>query len=247
MDPFNITNQLTETTVGNFDGAGNAQLAGNVSVGTLAPLGSGGVGVLELATAGTPPANITAGGIVAYAQNGVLKYVNSQGLVNTLTGSQGGITAAVTVANTAAETALQTVAVPASDPIAGAVYHSVAWGIFSWTGTPTIQFTGRWGGTAGTVLAQLPALTLGTAQTNTPFKIESWLNFLTATSVQAVLEIDLTTASASDVANPYICTPTAPVTVVTNVSKNWVLDVTWGTAAAGNTISMLAGFTERLS
>lgn len=245
--PFNIENETTNTVVANFDTAGNAQVLGNLTVGTVAPLSSGGVGVVEIATAGTLPTNITPGGVALYSAGGVLAYKNSAGLANTVTGSQGGITSPVTVANTAAESVLQSVTIPAGDTIAGAVYHSVAWGMYSDTGTPTLTFTTRWGGVAGTVLAQVPAITLGSGVTSVPFKFEVWMNFLSKTSVQAVIELDLGTSAATDAANPFIATPTAAVTVTASTPNAWVSTVTWSAASASNTISMLAGFTERLA
>lgn len=212
------------------------------------PLTQGKVqGPLSLANVASAPATPT-GGVVAYSIGGVMTYTNPQGLVNTIVGSQGGATAAGTpIANTTAETALQTMSLPANDAIAGAVYRMVAWGVFSWTGTPTITFTSRLGGTGGTQLAQVPAITLGTAQTNATWKHETFLNFLSPTSVQCMIELDLGSSSATDAASPYVATPTSATAVTLTSTKAWVLDVTWGTAAAGNTLQMLAGYTERVA
>lgn len=245
--PLNIVNEVTGQVLANFDTQGNLQVSGNTVIGSLTPLNSGGVGVLELATAGSLPTNVTPGGVALYASGGVFAYKNSAGLVNTVTGSQGGITAPVTVASTNAETVLQTVTIPANDPIAGAVYHSVAWGQYSDTLTPTLTFSTRWGGVGGTLLAQVPAITLGSGVTNVPFKFEVWMNFLTKTTVQAVIELDLGTSASTDAASPFIATPTAATTVTTTAANAWVSTVTWSAASASNTISMLAGFTERLA
>lgn len=245
--PFNVQNELTGQILANFDSAGNLQLSGNAVIGSLSPLNSGGVGVLELATAGTLPTNVTPGGVAVYATGGVLAYKNAAGLTNTVTGSQGGITAPVTVNTTAAETVLQSVTIPPNDVIGGAVYHSVAWGQYSDTGTPTLLFTTRWGGVAGTLLAQVPAITLGSGVSNVPFKFEVWMNFLTKTTVQAVIELDLGTSSSTDAASPFIATPTAATTVTTTGPNAWVSTVQWSASSASNTISMLAGFTERLA
>lgn len=194
-----------------------------------------------------PPLGAT-GAAVVYAANGVMTYVNPQGLVNTIVGSQGGLTAPVTVANTASESLLQGFSLPANDAVAGAVYRLRGWGTVSWTGTPTIQFTARLGGTAGTLLAQMPAFTLGTAQTNAPFEFEVIANFLSATTMQTLLSLSLVSATASDAASPpFIATPTSATTVSLSSTKVLQLDVTWGTAAAGNTISLLGGFTERVA
>lgn len=245
---FNIVNPVTGQVVGNIDETtGNIQFLGNASVGTLAPLGSGGVGVLELATAGTVPANVTPGGVALYSKNGVLYYKNAQGLQNIMVGGQGGITAPFTSAAVTTEQVMQSVLIPALDPIAGAVYHSVIWGVFTTAATQgTITFTSRWGGLAGTAIATSPAIAWTASLTAAPFKLEVWLNFLTPTTVQAVQEIDLTTSTATDAASPFVVVPNGAVTVSIAAPMAWVTDVTLS-AGATNSITMLAGFTERLA
>jgi hypothetical protein len=64
----------------------------------------------------------TAGAAVLYPVGGVLTYVNPQGLVQTIVGSQGGLIAAGgAITGTVAETVLQSMSLPANDAIAGAV------------------------------------------------------------------------------------------------------------------------------
>lgn len=238
-----IAGNLVINPTGNADG--NEQVGNNLTVGSTTPLGSAGAGVIEMANAVTVPSVNTPGGLALYAQGGLLKARNATGLTNVLVGGQGGITAAVTI-NTTGEQVLQTLTVPANDPAAGAIYHAVAWGVFTTTGTQgTITFTSRWGGVAGTAMATSPAITWTASLTNAPFKIEVWLNFLTATSVQCVQEIDMDTSTATAAAAPFVFTPSAPVTVTITSPQAWVLDVT--ESVASQSISMLAGFTERLA
>jgi hypothetical protein len=204
-------------------------------------------GPLTLTNQATAPAT-PVGGAAVYASGGVLTYVNPQGLVNTIVGSQGGLTTTTIVANTATETLLQGLSLPANDAVPSAVYRLRGWGVYSWVSTPTIQFTARLGGVAGTLLAQIPAFTLGTAQTNAPFEFEVVANFLSATTVQTLLSVSLTSATASDAASPpFVATPTSATTISLSTAKVLQLDVTWGTAASGNTISLLGGFTERVA
>lgn len=190
----------------------------------------------------------TVGAASLYAVGGQATSVNSQGLVSTLVGSQPGLLTAglVTVANSAAESLLYGLSLPAGDPVAGSVYRMEAWGVFSSTSTPTIAFTSRLGGTAGTSLAALPAFTLA-ALTSAPWKVRAVLNFLSATTAQCLLEVDLDSSAASDVSGRFISTPTAAVTVSVATAKTWQLDVTWGTAASGNTISVLGAIAERVA
>jgi len=190
----------------------------------------------------------TAGAATLSASNGMPAYVNPQGLTGTLVGSMGGLLTAglVTVANTATESLVYGLSLPASDPVAGAVYRMEAWGVFSSTSTPTIAFTSRLGGTAGTSLAALPAFTLA-ALTSAPWRVRAVLNYLSATTAQCLLEVDLDSSSSSDVSGRFIATPTAAVTVSNATAKVFQIDVTWGTAATGNTLSLLGGYSERVA
>jgi len=218
----------------------------NLLVGGTTALGDGGVGEIALANAATVPAGNPTGGIVLYSLGGVLTYKNPQGLLQTLTGSQGGLTTTTTIANTAAETQLQGFSMPASDAIASAVYRVMGWGTYSTTGTPTIAFNVRLGGVAGTILAQIPAITTPTGAASLPFKYEIMLNFLTATTVQPVIDLDFATATA-DSGTVYVATPSAAVTVSLSTAKTLSTTVTWGTASASNTISLLGGYSERVA
>jgi hypothetical protein len=204
-------------------------------------------GPLTLANQGAAPA-ATAAAASLYASGGMPTSVNPQGLVSTIGGSQGGLLTAglVTVANTAAESLVYGMSLPAADPTAGSVYRLEAWGVFSSTGTPTIAFTSRLGGTAGTSLAALPAFTLA-ALTSAPWRVRAVLNFLSATTAQCLLEVDLDSSASTDVSGRFISTPTAAVTVSVSTAKVWQVDVTWGTAATGNTISLLGAYSERVA
>lgn len=216
------------------------------AVSSTNPSGSPMAGPLTMANQGAAPA-ASATGAVVYSVGGVLTYVNPQGLVQTIVGSQPGITAPVTVVNNASEAVLQSLPMPANDAIAGAVYKMFGWGTYSDTGTPTLAFTSRLGGVAGTVLATVPAITLGAGLTGAPFKYEVFLAFLSPTSVQCMIELDLGTNPATAAASPYVGTPTTATTVSLSTAKTWVLDVTWSAASASNTITLGAGYTERVA
>jgi hypothetical protein len=204
-------------------------------------------GPLTLSNQAVAPA-AASGAAVLSSVGGMPTSVNPQGLVSTLVGSQPGLVTAglVTVANTAAESLVYGMSIPAADPVAGSVYRLEAWGVFSCVSTPTIAFTSRLGGTAGTSLAALPAFTLA-ALTSAPWKVRAVLNFLSATTAQCLLEVDLDSSSSSDVSGRFISTPTAAVTVAVSAAKVWQIDVTWGTAATGNTLSLLGATAERVS
>jgi hypothetical protein len=186
------------------------------------------------------------GGAVVYATGGVMTYVNPQGLVNTIVGSQGGQTAAGTaITTTTSETVLQSMSLPANDAIAGAVYKMVGWGVFSTTASPgNTVFTSRLGGVAGTSLVATANIALTASLTNAQFKHETLLNFLSPTSVSCLTEITVDTA-AGGATSVVLAASTAAVTVSLTSTKAWVLDITPG--ASGNSIQLLGGWSERIA
>ncbi|MER6350666.1 hypothetical protein ABT186_02120 [Streptomyces sp. NPDC001634] len=202
-------------------------------------------GPLTLANQANAPATPT-GAAVVYATGGVMTYVNPQGLVNTIVGSQGGLTAAGSaITGTVAETVLQSMSLPANDAIPSAVYKLVGWGVFSTTASPgNTVFTMRLGGVAGTSLVASANIALTASLTNAQFNYEARINFLTPTSITADVEMTINTA-AGGAANEYLFATTAPVTVSLTSTKAWVLDITPG--ASGNSITLLGGWSERVA
>lgn len=202
-------------------------------------------GPLTLSNQAAAPAT-PVGGAVAYASGGVLTYINSQGLVNTIVGSQGGLTAAgAAITSTTSETVLQSMSLPANDAIAGAVYKMVGWGVFTSTGTPgNTVFTSRLGGVAGTSLVATANIALTASLTAAQWRHETLLNFLSPTSVVCMTELVINSAAAG-AASAYLAASTSAVTVSLASTKAWVLDVTPG--ASGNSIQLLGGWTERVA
>lgn len=240
----------------NTDGAmyiaGAATVAGALTASTNLAVGGagsygGGAGVLSLLNAATPPGSAPSGGVVIYAQGGILRYENPQGLIQTMVGSQAGATSAVTVANSGAASALATLTVPAADAVAGAVYRVVAWGYYSTTGTPTLTFAGKWGGASGTALATVPAITTGSGVSNCLWFAELLVTILSSTTATAVLQLMLGTSASTDAASLFVAVPTAAVTIATNTSNALVLAVTWSTGSPSNTITAASSYTERVA
>lgn len=205
-------------------------------------------GPLTLNNQSVAPATPT-GAAELYATGGVLTYLNPQGLVNTLVGSQGGIQTAgiVTVNTTASETVLQSMSLPANDAIPGAVYRMVGWGTYGTTGTPTLAWGSRLGGVAGTSLSTIAATTLGSGVSNLAWRAECLLNFLSATTAQVFMEIELGTSNSTNATTVLTSTPSAATTVSLTSTKAWALTVTFSASSASNTISLLGGWTERVA
>lgn len=202
-------------------------------------------GPLTLANQATQPAT-PVGGAELYATGGVMTYVNPQGLVNTIVGSQGGLQAVGSaITSTTSETVLQSMSLPANDAIAGAVYKMVGWGVFSSTGTPgNTVFTSRLGGVSGTSLAATANIALTASLTNAQWRHETLINFLSPTSVTCEIEL-LINSAAGGAASAFMVAPTSAVTVSLTSTKSWVLDITPG--ASGNSIQLLGGWTERVA
>lgn len=224
----------TQLVTGGSNGPLAAETVGDTMNGPL---------VLENQTAAPAAA---AGATVLYATGGVFTYVNPQGLVQTIVGSQGGLTAAGSaITTTTSETVVQSMPLPANDAIAGSVYKMVGWGVFSSTASPgSTVFTSRLGGVAGTSLVATAGITLGTSLTNAQFKYETLLNFISPTSVECLIELTINSA-AGGAASAYLASSTSAVTVSLTAAKAWVLDVTPG--ASGNSLQLLAGWTERVA
>lgn len=202
---------------------------------------------LNYPTQTTTPTTPTNGSVLYSANGGVLTSVSPTGQVTTIGGVTQAQTTTSTVANTASATALQSYTVPASDPVTGAVYVMYGYGLYSDTGTPTLTFTLFWGGVAGTTLASIPAITLGSGVTNVPFSYECMVTYRTATTAWSNITLNLGTSSATDLASTYVATPTAVTTVTSNVASALTLGVTWSAASASNTISLLGGVVERIA
>lgn len=77
------------------------------------------------------------------------------------------------IANTTTETIIfANKTIPANYMSDGRVLRITAYGRHSTTVTPTLTFALRWGGVAGTILAQSGPITCGSTVTNAPWKLE---------------------------------------------------------------------------
>lgn len=162
------------------------------------------------------------------------------------------------VANTVTETILiPNVTIPANYMQDGRVLRLKAYGGYGTTATPTIIFSVRWGGVAGTVLAKSTTVTTtsgvgGGASMTAPWEFEACVQTRANgssgtlfTSGSAVL-FTSTAATAGTVTNYGLIMPlasgstggTTPVAVTADLTADTALSftVTWGTANAANSI-----------
>lgn len=203
-------------------------------------------GITSLPVSGTP-ATPASGSVQFTNSAGSASTVSSTGLVSVLGGGVQSQTTTVTVANTNALTSLQSFTVPANDPQAGSIYAMYGYGQYSDTGTPTLTFTLLWGGTGGTTLTTIPAITLGSSITNVPFFYRAIVNFRTATSAWANVTLNLATSAATGAVSSFTNTASTATTVTSNVASALTMGVTWSAASSSNTISLFGGGVERLA
>jgi len=152
-----------------------------------------------------------------------------------------GVSATTTISTTGLQT-LQTATVPANDPQTGSVYVVRGYGTYTST-TGTATFALYWGGTAGTLIASIPAFT-PTALTNAPFEYEAIVNFRSTTSCTAVFKLFMDTSTSTDTATVYVGTPATATTVTTTSANALAVGFTWTTTAGS--ISILGGYIEKI-
>jgi hypothetical protein len=150
------------------------------------------------------------------------------------------LSAATTVANTVTQTAIATYTIPASDAVAGAVYRIRAWGTLGVTGTPTITFVCKLGGTGGATMVTFPAVTVRSGATDGFWEAEFYLACATTggsgtwAPMAKYTHNFLTSVTTYTPVGPITA---APVTRDTTIANDMVLCATWGTASASNTIT----------
>lgn len=159
------------------------------------------------------------------------------------------------VANTASETVIYPdVTIPANFLQDGRVLRLAVAGKYSSTANPTIQFTTRWGGVAGTLLCQ-SATILCSGVTNYHFLMESTITTRVNGSAGTLMPIGCVYVQNSSW-SPYLAFPmgaaagTAPTAVTSlNLASDTALSVTakWSAASPSNTLTGMSYFIEALN
>lgn len=175
--------------------------------------------------------------------------VNPQGLAVLDSGVVNGsvLTAPSTLASFTAEAQLTGLSIPANDPAAGAVYLLRMAGVYSDTGTPTLAFGLRYGGAAGTSIAAIAAITLGSGVTGVPWDAEAILEFYDTTHAVGVIRLQLGTNASTGAASSFAGSSSAGVSVTSATAKVMSFTVTCSASSASNTISALTGYGMRLA
>ena len=158
------------------------------------------------------------------------------------------------VANTTTETTLfPVITIPANFLRDGRLLRVTAIGQYSTTGTPTMLFSIRLGGAAGTLVCKSAACTTPSGVTAAVWKVEALLQVRTNGSSGTVMGNGIATvcaavagtvasATGEGLVTPMtqggVVTP-ATATVDFTANQDLVVTITWGTASASNTITGL--------
>lgn len=165
---------------------------------------------------------------------------------------------ATTVANTTTEGFLAFATIPAGDPAPGMAYRIKAYGTYGVAAatTPTLNLRNRLGGVAGTSWGQTGAQTTQSGVTNRLWIAEQILvceSAGTTATWSGPLHVKMagilagTAPFINDTAEiTTILDGTASITVDSTIALDFGLTATWGTAAAGNTITCKGFLAERL-
>jgi hypothetical protein len=148
------------------------------------------------------------------------------------------------VANTTTETIVfPNVTIPANYLQDGRVLRMRAFGKLSTTGTPTMTFAIRWGGVAGTILANTEAITMASGAANVAWEIEAYIQVRSngATGslfVMGTAQVNLT-ASTSISGVFGVSGFDAPAAVTVDLTADTALSLTadWSAASASNTLT----------
>jgi hypothetical protein len=156
------------------------------------------------------------------------------------------------IANTTTEAIIfPNITIPANYLQDGRVIRITAYGRHSTTGTPTLTFALRWGGVSGTIIAQSGALTLGSAVTNAPFKVELLLQTRSNGSTGTVFVMGSATCwddavgstgsatNAPGIAAMCSAGAAVPAAVTVDLTADTALAITadWSAASASNTLT----------
>lgn len=158
----------------------------------------------------------------------------------------------VTVANTTTETTVATLTIPANDATTGAVYRIKALGLGSVTGTPTMTYRARLGGSGGTQLASSGAVTSSSGITSHTWEADLYFVCL-STGASGTSRGILCVREALSVAGSAPFTVinrqdgTSSVTFDTTASKDLVITVQWSAASSSNTITAHIVSCERVA
>ena len=161
---------------------------------------------------------------------------------------------ATPVASTAAETIMfADNTIPANYMADGRVLRLRCFGKLSTTGTPTMTFSIRWGGVAGTLLAVTEAMTMGSGVANVNWELNAIIQTRANGATGSLLVMgfaQIHTSATAIVTNTFgVSGYDAPAAVTADLSIDKALSVTatWSASSASNTLTGMMYLLESLN
>lgn len=164
-----------------------------------------------------------------------------------------GLTAAGTsISDAVTNEALLTVpAANVAAAVAGSVFYLHAWGIAASpsTGEPTLAFHVYSGGSSGTVLDNYAGVALSASlnAADSLFDVEAWVEFYTATTVQAVIKATVSTSASTPASATYIAGNASATPVTVTADESLTLNAVMGSAVASSSFQGVGGFWKQLA
>lgn len=155
------------------------------------------------------------------------------------------------ISNATTNTALVTIpAATVGAAVAGSVFYLRAAGTVASpsTGEPVLNFHAYSGGSSGTVLDNFAgvALSASLSATFTTFDVEAWVNFWSATTVQAVVKATIGTSATTSAASVYVAGTASTTPVTVTAATSLTLNAVFATAVASSSFQSLAGYFAQL-
>lgn len=161
---------------------------------------------------------------------------------------------ATAVASTASETiAVPNVTIPANYMQDGRTIRITAFGKLSTTGTPTMIFGLRWGGVAGTLLAQTEAITCANGAANTMWYVQLYVTTRTNGSTGTLFVTGNTMVNLTSSTNTAqvfgVSGFDAPAAVTVDLTADTALafTATWSASSASNTLTTNQYYIEAIN
>lgn len=148
------------------------------------------------------------------------------------------------VANTTTETIIfPNITIPANYMQDGRTLRMRSFGKLSNTASATIIFALRWGGAAGTLLAQSEAITPGSAVTNVCWSLEAYIQTRSngaAGSLFVMADVTMSLTASTSFSQTFgVSGFDAPAAVTVDLTADTALSLTadWSAASASNTLA----------
>lgn len=154
------------------------------------------------------------------------------------------------VSDATTNTALVTV--PISEiqtAVGGSVYFLRASGIISAPASAgaTLEFNGYSGGSGGTALATMVAMTPTASASSVLFDVEMWVNFYSTTTAQAIVKATISSSNSTSAAAVFLAGNASATPVTVTVNSTLTLNAVMSSAVSGSSYESIAGYWSQVA